>query len=78
VAMSDHASMVVLPSLLASVRRTATHIKMEVFPSGAENLWGCRGGTNRYVSLPGRSFVPAIFAIAQTGLILTVPRGWQR
>jgi hypothetical protein len=52
VAMSDHASMVVLPSLLANVRRTATHIKMEVFPSGAENLWGCRGGTNRYVLCP--------------------------
>src|SRR5438105_14616176 len=35
-AMSDHASMIVLPSLLASVRRTATHVKLEVSASGAE------------------------------------------
>src|ERR1700741_3418649 len=32
VAMSDHASMIVLPSLLASLRKAATHIKLEVFP----------------------------------------------
>ncbi len=36
VAMSDHASMIVLPSLLASVRRAATHVKLEVSASGAE------------------------------------------
>jgi DNA-binding transcriptional LysR family regulator len=36
VAMSDHASMIVLPSLLASVRKAATHIKLEVSASGAE------------------------------------------
>src|SRR5260370_31297007 len=36
VAMSDHASMIVLPSLLAGVRRAATHIKLEVSASGAE------------------------------------------
>jgi len=36
VAMSDHASMIVLPSLLASLRRAATHVKLEVSASGAE------------------------------------------
>src|SRR5246127_4509497 len=36
VAMSDHASMVVLPSLLASVRKAATLVKLEVSASGAE------------------------------------------
>ena len=36
VAMSDHASMIVLPSLLASVRRAATHVKLEVSASGPE------------------------------------------
>ena len=36
VAMSDGASMIVLPSLLASVRKAATHIKLEVSASGAE------------------------------------------
>jgi DNA-binding transcriptional LysR family regulator len=36
VAMSDHASMIVLPSLLASVRRAATHVKLEVSASGSE------------------------------------------
>ena len=35
-AMSDHASMIVLPSLLASVRKAATHVKLEAFASGAE------------------------------------------
>jgi hypothetical protein len=35
-AMSDHASMIVLPSLLASVRKTATHIKLEVSASGPD------------------------------------------
>jgi DNA-binding transcriptional LysR family regulator len=34
--MSDHASMIVLPSLLANVRKAATHIKLEVSASGAE------------------------------------------
>lgn len=34
VAMSDCASMIVLPSLLASVRKAATHIKLEVSASG--------------------------------------------
>jgi DNA-binding transcriptional LysR family regulator len=36
VAMSDHASMIVLPSLLASMRKTATQVKLEVSASGAE------------------------------------------
>ncbi len=36
VAMSDHASMIVLPSLLASPRRAATHVRLEVSASGAE------------------------------------------
>jgi DNA-binding transcriptional LysR family regulator len=36
VAMSDHASMIVLPSLLASMRRAATQVKLEVFASGVE------------------------------------------
>src|SRR6202007_2566754 len=36
VAMSDHASMIVLPSLLARMRKAATHIKLEVSASGAE------------------------------------------
>jgi DNA-binding transcriptional LysR family regulator len=44
VAMSDHAAMVVLPSLLATVRRTATHIKLEVFPSGAETYGDVAAG----------------------------------
>ena len=36
VAMSDHASMIVLPSLLASVRKAATHVKLEVSAARAE------------------------------------------
>jgi len=36
VAMSDHASMIVLPSLMASVRKTAPHIRLEVSASGGE------------------------------------------
>ena len=36
VAMSDHASMIVLPSLLASVRRAATHVELKGSASGAE------------------------------------------
>ena len=36
VAMSDHAAMIVLPSLLASVRKAATHVKLQVSASGAE------------------------------------------
>ena len=150
VAMSDHASMVVLPSLLASVRRTATHIKLEVSASGAEtyedvaagrvNTFLCpeeappslesemlftldfvclvgaavpisarrltlrrylefqhilvelregqqvlvdralsQLGAKRQVALTLPFFVPAIFAIAQTDLILTQHRAnWQR
>src|SRR6201998_506492 len=31
VAMTDHASMILLPSLAARVRRAATHVKLEVF-----------------------------------------------
>jgi DNA-binding transcriptional LysR family regulator len=38
VAMSDHASMILLPSLLANVRRAATHVKLEVSPSTAESF----------------------------------------
>src|SRR5271163_840583 len=38
VAMSDHASMIVLPSLLASVRKAATHVRLEVSASGAETF----------------------------------------
>jgi DNA-binding transcriptional LysR family regulator len=143
--MSDHGSMIVLPSLLASVRKAATHIKLEVFASRAETyanvaagridtflcaeeappslksemlftvdfvcLVGAalrvRGrrltlkqylefqhvlveiregqqalvdralsqlGAKRHVALTLPFFVPAIFAIAQTDLILTVPR----
>ncbi len=145
VAMSDHASMIVLPSLLASVRRAATHIKLEVSASGAETYEDVAAGrintvlcaeeappslesemlfTLDFVCLVGAAlrvrarrltlkqylefehvlveiregqqalvdralsqlgakrrvaltlpfFVPAIFAIAQTDLILTVPR----
>jgi DNA-binding transcriptional LysR family regulator len=36
VAMSDHAAMIVLPSLLASVRGAAPQVKLEVSASGAE------------------------------------------
>ena len=145
VAMSDHASMIVLPALLASLRRAATHVKVEVSASGGETyehvaagridtflcaeeappsldsemlftvdfvcLVGAalriRGrrltlkqylefehalveirkgqqalvdralaqlGEKRRVALTVPFFVPAIFAIAQTDLILTVPR----
>jgi len=144
-AMSDHASMIVLPSLLASVRKAATHIKLEVSASRAEtfedvaagriNTYLCAEeappslesetlftldfvclvgeaqpvrarrltlrqylefqhvlveiregqqalvdralsqlGAKRHVALTLPFFVPAIFAIAQTDLILTVPR----
>jgi DNA-binding transcriptional LysR family regulator len=145
VAMSDHASMIVLPSLLASVRKTANHVKLEVSASGGEThadvaagridtflcaeeappslesemlfsvdfvcLVGAalpvrarrltmkqylefehvlvelrKGqqalvdralsqlGAKRRVAFTLPFFVPAIFAIAQTDLILTVPR----
>jgi len=145
VAMSDHASMIVLPALLASVRRAATHVKLEVSASGTEtfedvaagriNTYLCAEeappslesemlftgdfvclvgaalrvrarrltlkqylefehvlveiregqqplvdralsqlGAKRRVALTLPFFVPAIFAIAQTDLILTVPR----
>ena len=37
VAMSDHASMIVLPSLLASVRRSAPHVRLEMSASSAES-----------------------------------------
>jgi DNA-binding transcriptional LysR family regulator len=144
-AMSDHASMIVLPSLLASVRKAATHVRLEVTASGAETYEDVAAGrvdtflcpeeappsleserlfTLDFVCLVGASlrvrarrltlkqylefehvlvelrkgqqalvdralsqlgakrrvaftlpfFVPAIFAIAQTDLILTVPR----
>ena len=144
-AMSDHASMIVLPSLLASVRKAATHVKLEVSASRADtfedvaagriNTYLCAEeappslesetlfsldfvcligaalqagarrltlkqylefqhvlveiregqqalvdralsqlGAKRNVALTLPFFVPAIFAIAQTDLILTVPR----
>jgi DNA-binding transcriptional LysR family regulator len=144
-AMSDHASMIALPSLMASLRRAATHVKLEVCASGAgtyedvaagridtflcaeeappslesETLFTLdfvclvgaalrvRGGrltlkqylgfqhvlveiregqqalvdralsqlgAKRRVVLTLPFFVPAIFAIAQTDLVLTVPR----
>src|ERR1700722_11485283 len=144
-AMSDHASMIVLPSLLASMRRAATHVKLEVSASRADtfedvaagriNTYLCaeeappslesetlftldfvclvgaalpvrarrltlkqylgfqhvlveiregqqalvdralsQVGVKRNVALALPFFVPAIFAIAQTDLILTVPR----
>jgi DNA-binding transcriptional LysR family regulator len=146
VAMSDHASMIVLPALLASVRKAATHVKLELSASGAETYEDVAAGridtflcpeeappslesemlfTVDFVCLVGAAlrvrarrltlkqylefehalvelregqqalvdralsqlgvkrrvalslpfFVPAIFAIAQTDLILTVPRG---
>jgi DNA-binding transcriptional LysR family regulator len=115
VAMSDHVSMIVLPSLLTSMRKAATHIKLEVSASGAETYEDvAAGGINSFLcaeeppfprvrsalysrfclsrkpcSVGSRSvaawrktarctnsafFVPAIFAIGQTDLILTVPR----
>jgi len=144
-AMSDHASMIVLPSLLASVRKAASHVKLEVSASRADtfedvaagriNTYLCAEeappslesetlfsldfvcligaapqagarrltlkqylefqhvlveiregqqalvdralsqlGAKRNVALTLPFFVPAIFAIAQTDLILTVPR----
>jgi DNA-binding transcriptional LysR family regulator len=144
-AMSDHAAMVVLPSLLASVRRAAAHVKLEVSASGAVNYEDVAAGristllcaeepppflesemlfTLDFVCLVGTAvpvhgrrltlkqfldyrhvlvelregqqalvdralsqlgakrrvaitlpfFVPGIFAVAQTDLILTVPR----
>jgi len=144
-AMSDHASMVVLPSLLANLRRAAKHVKLEVSASGGEsyedvtagrvNMLLCaeeappslesemlftldfvclvgaalrvrarrlalkqylefqhilvelregqqalvdralsQRGAKRRVALTLPFFVPAIFAVAQTDLILTVPR----
>jgi DNA-binding transcriptional LysR family regulator len=145
VAMSDHASMIVLPTLLANVRRAATHVKLEMSASGAETYEDVAAGridtflcaeeappsldsemlfTVDFVCLVGASlrvrarrltlkqylefehvlvelrkgqqalvdralaqlgvkrrvaltlpfFVPAIFAVARTDLILTVPR----
>jgi DNA-binding transcriptional LysR family regulator len=145
VAMSDHASMIVLPSLLASVRKTATHVKLEVSASGGGTYEDVAAGridtflcaeeappslesevlfTVDFVCIVGAAlrvparrltikqyldfqhilveiregqqalvdralsqlgakrrvvltlpfFVPAIFAIAQTDLVLTVPR----
>jgi len=145
VAMSDHAAMIVLPSLLASMRKAAARVKLEVSASGAEthedvaagriNLILCpeeappsleaemlftldfvclvgaalpvrarrltlkqylecqhvlvelrdgqqalvdralsRLAVKRRVAVTMPFFVPAIFAIAQTDLILTVPR----
>ena len=145
VAMSDHAAMIMLPSLLASVRRAAPHVKLEVSASGADTFEDVAAGridtflcaeeappslesetlfTWDFVCLVGAAlrvrarrltlkqylefehvlveirqgqqalvdrvlsqlgakrrvaitlpfFVPAIFAIAQTDLVLTVPR----
>ena len=145
VAMSDHASMIVLPSLLANVRRAATHVKLEVSAARAEtyadvvagriNTYLCAEeappslesetlftldfvclvgaalrvparrltlkqylefqhvlvelregqqalvdralsqlGAKRHVAITLPFFVPAILAIAQTDLVLTVPR----
>jgi DNA-binding transcriptional LysR family regulator len=145
VAMSDHASMIVLPSLLASMRKAATHVKLDVSASGAEtyedvaagriNTFLCpeeappslesemlftldfvclvgaalpvrarrltlrqylefqhvlvelregqqvlveralsQLGAKRHVALTLPFFVPAIFSVAQTDLVLTVPR----
>ncbi len=145
VAMSDHASMIVLPSLFASVRNAAPHVKLEVSATRAETYedvaagrintvlcadeappslasevlftldFVCLVGTalrvparrltlkqylefqhmlveihegqqplvdralsqlgaKRRVALTLPFFVPAIFAVAQTDLILTVPR----
>jgi DNA-binding transcriptional LysR family regulator len=145
VAMSDHASMIMLPSLLASVRKAAPRIKLEVSASRAETFEDVAAGrihtylcaeeappslesetlftldfvclvgaalrigprrltlkqylefqhvlveiregqqalldrvlsqlgAKRHVALTLPFFVPAIFAIAQTDLILTVPR----
>src|SRR5260370_34918280 len=44
VAIRDAASMIVLPSLLASVRKAATHIKLEVSASGAETYEAVAAG----------------------------------
>jgi DNA-binding transcriptional LysR family regulator len=44
VAMSDHASMIGLPSLLASLRRAATHVRLEVSASGAETYQDVAAG----------------------------------
>jgi len=145
VAMTDHASMILMPSLVARVRRTAAHVKLEVSAWRAqayedvaagridtalsaeeappaletevlfnldfvclvgsalrvrtrrftlkqylqlphalvETLEGqqtlvdrplAQLGAKRRVALSLPFFVPAIFAIAQTDLILTVPR----
>lgn len=145
VAMTDHASMILIPSLVASVRRAAPHVKLEVSawragtyedvtagrvdtglcaeeaPAALESevlvnldlacLVGsalrvrarrltlkqylkfphlmveiregqqpfvdrtlAQLGTKRCVALTLPFFVPAIFAIARTDLILTVPR----
>jgi DNA-binding transcriptional LysR family regulator len=145
VAMTDHVSMVLLPSLVARVRRAAAHVKLEVsawraraledvaagridtalsaevappaletevlftldfvcligsavrvgarrltlpqylqFPhvlvktlegqQGPVDLTLAQLGTKRHVALTLPFFVPAIFAIAQTDLVLTVPR----
>ncbi|MGA7918358.1 MAG: LysR family transcriptional regulator [Candidatus Acidiferrales bacterium] len=145
VAMSDHAAMIVLPSLLASVRRAAPQVKLEVSASGAETyedvaagridtflcaeeappslesetlfnldfvcLMGAKLrirtrrltlkqyldfqhvlvelregqqalvdralsqlGVKRHVAITLPFFVPAIYAVAKTDLILTVPR----
>jgi hypothetical protein len=60
--MSDHASMIVLPSLLASVRKAATHIKLEVSAFGLRLL--LRDSpmnllTNGFVNNYGRLFGPS-------------------
>jgi DNA-binding transcriptional LysR family regulator len=145
VAMTDHASMILMPSLVARVRRAAAHVKLEVsvwraeayedvaaaridtalsaevappiletevlfnidfvclvgsaqrvrtrrltleqylqLPHALVETWEgqqtlvdrtlAQLGVKRQVALSIPFFVPAIFAIAQTDLILTVPR----
>src|SRR5580704_2449744 len=43
-AMSDHASMIVLPSLLASVRKAAPHIRLDVSATGTETYGDAAAG----------------------------------
>lgn len=44
VAMSDHASMIVLPALLASLRKAAPHVKLEVSASRADTYTDVAAG----------------------------------
>jgi DNA-binding transcriptional LysR family regulator len=54
-AMSNHASMIVLPSLLANVRKVATQVKLEVSASGAETYEDVAAGRIDTFSLRRRS-----------------------